>query len=133
MFYLFLFVLIVFFAIFLILKGIKKQSAPASIENLTTFLISVSKYRKKDGKLVRGDCAFAFNESLFIIRQENEQIENNVDSIYYFDIWKYKDETYFKIVMRSHLEYTFKSIYFESDKIANYLRTKGVKIEDNRE
>lgn len=136
MFYLLLFIGIIAFAIFLIIKGIKalkNQNAPVDMSNLRPFLCSVSKYRKDDGKLVRGDCTFAFEDNSFIISQGDEKIVNDIDSIYYFDIWEHKDETYFKIVMRSHTEYIFKSIRFESDKIADYLKPKGIKIEDNRE
>lgn len=136
MFYLFLFFGIVAFAIFAIKKGIeglKNQNASADIENLKPFLCSVSKLRKKDGNIKRGDCAITFEENLFFIIQGEEKIENEIESIYYFDIWEHKDETYFKICMRSHIEYIFKSIRFEADKIADFLKTKGVKIEDNRE
>ena len=136
MFYLFLFLIILIIAIFLIINGIKalkNQNAPVDISNLRPFLCSVTNYRKSDGKLVRGDCEFAFNENLFIISQNDEKIINEIDSIYYFDIWEYKDETYFKIVMRSKTEYVFKSISFEADKISDYLTIKGIKIEDNRE
>lgn len=136
MFYLLLFIGIIAFAIFLIvsgIKGIKNQNAPVDMSNLRPFLCSVSKYRKNDGKVVRGDCTFAFEDNSFIISQGDEKIVNDINSIYYFDIWEHKDETYFKIVMRSHTEYIFKSIHFESDKIADYLKPKGIKIEDNRE
>lgn len=109
-----------------------KQHAPAEIENLRPFLCSVSNLRKKDGNVVRGDCTFAFDDNLFIISQGDEKIVNEIDSIYYFDIWEHKDDTYFKIRMRSHTEYTFKSVYFEADKIGDYLKTKGIKVEDNR-
>ena len=135
MIYLLLFVGIVIFAIFLIINGIKalkNQNAPVDVSNLRPFLCSVSKYRKSDGKLVRGDCAFAFEDNLFVFYQDAEKISNEIDSIYYFDKWEHKDETYFKIVMRSHTEYIFKSIHFEADKIADYLKEKGIKIEDNR-
>ncbi len=123
-------------AVFAIKKGIdglKNQTAPADIENLKPFLCSVSKLRKKDGNIKRGDCAVVFEDDLFVISQNDEKIENEIESIYYFDIWEHKDETYFKICMRSRIEYIFKSIRFEADKIADYLKTKGVKIEDNRE
>lgn len=114
-------------------KKQNNQNEASDIENLRPFLCSVSKLRKKDGNVNRGDCAFAFNENLFVISQGDEKIENEIESIYYFDIWEYKDETYFKIRMRSATEYVFKSIRFEADKIAKYLKTKNIKIEDNRE
>ena len=115
------------------INALKIQNAPVDVSNLRPFLCSVSNLRKKDGNVVRGDCTFALEDDLFVISQDAEKIENNIESIYYFDIWDYKDETYFKIVMRSHTEYVFKSIHFEADKIADVLKTKGVKIEDNRE
>lgn len=105
---------------------------PLDIENLQPFLCSVSKYRKKDGKIERGECSIEFTDNVFQIKQNNQTIENEIDSIYYFDIWEHKDETYFKFFMRSHIEYIFKSVHFEADKISTYLKTKGVKIEDNR-
>lgn len=136
MFYLFLFIAILIFAIFAIKSGIQallNQSAPADIENLKPFLCSVSNLRKKDGNVKKGDCVISFDDVSFVISQGEEKIENDIESIYYFDIWDYKDETYFKIRMRSKTEYIFKSIHFEADKIARYLRQKGIKIEDNRE
>lgn len=102
------------------------------IKNLTPYLCSISNLRKKDGQVKKGDCIITFEDNSFIISQNEEKIINNIDSIYYLDIWDYKDDTYFKIVMSSHTEYIFKSIYFEADKISDYLKTKGVKIEDNR-
>lgn len=132
-----LFVILIFaFAIFLIIQGIKNikiNSAPADVSNLRPFICSVSNTRKKDGNIVNGDCEFVFNDNLFIIKQNNEQIENEIESIYYVDIWEYKDDTFFKIVMRSHTEYIFKSIHFEADKISEFLGKKGIKIEDNRQ
>lgn len=137
MFYLFLFIAIfiaiLIFAIKLGVQVLLNQSATSDIENLKPFLCSVSKLRKKDGNVKRGDCTITFEDNLFFIIQDEEKIENEIESIYYFDIWDYKDETYFKICMRSHIEYIFKSIRFEADKIADFLKTKGVKIEDNRE
>lgn len=136
MFYLFLFIAILIFAIFAIKSGVQallNQSAPADIENLKPFLCSVSNLRKKDGNVKKGDCVISFDDVSFVISQSEEKIENDIESIYYFDIWDYKDETYFKIRMRSKTEYIFKSIHFEADKIARYLRQKGIKIEDNRE
>lgn len=136
MFYLFLFIAILIFAIFAIKSGVQvllNQSVPADIENLKPFLCSVSNLRKKDGSVKKGDCAISFDSVSFVISQNEEKIENDIESIYYFDIWDYKDETYFKIRMHSKTEYIFKSIHFESDKIARYLRQKGIKIEDNRE
>lgn len=111
----------------------KIQNKPADIENLKPFLCSVSNLRKKDGNVKKGDCVISFDGVSFVISQSEEKIENDIESIYYFDIWDYKDETYFKIRMRSKTEYIFKSIHFEADKIARYLRQKGIKIEDNRE
>ena len=125
--------IILFFIKIIRTMSTNKQHAPAKIKNLRPFLCSVSNLRKKDGNVVRGDCMFAFDDNLFIISQSDEKIINDIDSIYYFDVWEHKDETYFKIVMRSHTEYIFKSIRFEADKIADYLKQKGIKIEDNRE
>lgn len=125
------FLLIVVVAIFFFCKSNKQETF--DLENLRPFLCSVSKYRKKDGKIERGECQIFFDENSFVIKQNDEQITNEIDSIYYFDIWEYKDETYFKIKMRSATEYIFKSIRFEYEKISKFLSSKGVKIEDNRE
>lgn len=124
----FIFILLIIFVVYAICRP-----DPIEIDNLRPFLCSASKLRKKDGNIKRGDCVIIFEDDLFFIIQNEEKIENEIKSIYYFDIWEYKNEIYFKFRMRSLTEYIFKSIHFEADKIANYLKTKGVKIEDNRE
>lgn len=89
--------------------------------------------RNKDGDVIRGKCEIEFVDDKFIIRQENEQIVNEISSVYYFGIWEYEDSTYFKIVMRSHCEYMFESQYFECEKIAKIFNEKGIRIQDDRE
>ena len=126
-----LIVIIILLAIAFVVYAVTRPE-PLDIENLQPFLCSVSKYRKKDGKIERGECSIEFADNMFQIKQDDKTIENEIDSIYYFDIWEHKNETYFKIFMRSHTEYIFKSVHFEADKISTYLKTKGVKIEDNR-
>lgn len=126
-----LIVIIILLAIAFVVYAVTRPE-PLYIENLQPFLCSVSKYRKKDGKIERGECSIEFADNMFQIKQDDKTIENEIDSIYYFDIWEHKNETYFKIFMRSHTEYIFKSVHFEADKISTYLKTKGVKIEDNR-
>ena len=61
--------------------------------------------------------------------KEEETINNNISSIYYFDIWRFKDEYYYKFVMRSHNEYMFKDIYGEVEEIKNELDYLNIKIE----
>lgn len=96
------------------------------------FFTSASKTRKGDGNIKRGNCEIEFKAGIFCIKQDEEIIENSIDSIYYFDIWDYKNDTYFKFRMNSLTEYIFKSIYFDADKISDYLKQYGIKIEDNR-
>lgn len=97
------------------------------------FFVSASKLRKTDGHIKRGNCEIEFKKDIFCIKQNDQTIENSVESIYYFDIWDYKDDTYFKIRMRSMTEYIFKSVYFDADKISDYLKPYEIKIEDNRD
>lgn len=110
---------------------VQKQIKECSL-TVTPFFISASKCRKKYGQIKRGDCIVEFDEDVFYIKQGDEIIKNNVDSIYCFDIWDYKDDTYFKIQMKSKTEYKFKSIYFDADKISEYIRKYDIEIEDNR-
>jgi hypothetical protein len=90
------------------------------------------KPRKSDGNIVKGDCVITFEDDTFIIIQGDETIQNNLSSIYYLDIWEYKNEIYYKFVMRSHNEYTLKSLYDEIEIISQQLAQRHIKIEDNR-
>ena len=105
---------------------------PLDVANLRPLVCSISKYRKKDGNVERGECSIDFSNDSFFIKQGTEQIENKIDSIYYFDIWEHQEETFFKFRMRSSAEYIFKSIHFEADKISQFLKSKNIKVEDNR-
>lgn len=104
-----------------------------SEKSFKSFFLSSDKYRKKDDTLERGECEIEFTENEFIIKQGENKIENLIDSIYFFDIWTFKDDTYFKFRMRDLNELKFRSDYFEADKISKLLETKDVKIEDNRD
>lgn len=97
-----------------------------------SYFLGVDSLRKSDGNVQRGECEIIFEDENFKIKQNEEIIENSIQSIYYFDIWEYKDDTYFKFRMRSGAEYKFCSQHFEADKIAKMLAEKGIKIEDNR-
>lgn len=96
-----------------------------------SFFLSIDKVRENDGNLKRGECEIEIFDDKFQIRQGTEIIEQDIASIYCFGIWEYKDDTYFKFRMRSLNEIKFCSQHFESSKIANILREKGVTIEDN--
>jgi len=109
-----------------------KESIDTSNIVFKSYFLSTDKIRKKDGELKRGDCKIEFIDDRFIIRQDNEKIENLIESIYYFGIWEYKDNNYFKFRMRNLNELKFCSQYFEADKIADLLRKRGIKIEDDR-
>lgn len=97
-----------------------------------SFFISSDKYRKKDDSLERGECEIEFKKDVFVIKQSENKIENEITSIYYFDIWNFKDDTYFKFKMRDLNELKFRSEYFEIDEIIKILKEKNIKIEDNR-
>lgn len=104
-----------------------------SEKSFKSYFLSSDKYRKKDDTLERGECEIKFTENEFIIKQGENKIENLIDSIYYFDIWIFKDITYFKFRMRDLNELKFRSEYFETDEIIKILEAKDIKIEDNRD
>lgn len=93
-----------------------------------SFFLSVDNIRKKDGKLKRGECEIEFFDNTFQIRQGSEIIEYNIDSIYYFDIWEFKDNTYFKFRMRSLNEIKFCSQHFEWMYISKLLKKRGITV-----
>lgn len=96
-----------------------------------SFFLSVDTVRKKDGNLKRGECEIEIFDDVFQIRQGSEILEYYIDSIYYFGIWEYKDNIYFKFRMRSLNEIKFCSQYFECGRIAAILKKKGIKIEED--
>ena len=93
---------------------------------------NMHKPRKKDGNITRGECVIEIDNEIFTIIQGDETITNNIASIYYFDIWRYKGEIYYKFYMRSHNEYMFKDIDTEVDVIADQLDYLNIEIKDNR-
>lgn len=137
--------------IFMIIEAIRNKTpiytpakitmpAPAKnntvdLTNITTYFVknNLLKPRKKDGNIIKGSCIIKFeNDKTFSIIQDEETINNNISSVYYLDIWEYKDETYYKFVMRSHNEYTLKEIDNEVEIISQQLAQNGINIEDNR-
>lgn len=107
----------------------KEEKGP---EELKPHFVKASSFRKKDGIIKAGECLLEFNEDTFLIKQDDQIVENKISSIYLLDIWEYKDDTYFKIVMRSHTEYMFVSMHFEADSVLEILSKLDVIIEDNR-
>ncbi len=104
------------------------------IFSVKSYFLSSDRYRKKDGKVERGDCEIIIKNDNFYIKQNDEIIENYLGSVYLFDIWEYKKDTYFKFQMSSGNDYKFCSQNFEADKIADYFRKNdiAIEIEDNR-
>ena len=125
-----LFVLLITF--FKAKKEEKEQRGQKPQKEIRPHFVKASSFRKKDGIIKAGECLLDFNEDNFLIKQDNQMIENKISSIYLLDIWEYKDDTYFKIVMRSHTEYMFISMNFEADSVLEILSKLDVIIEDNR-
>lgn len=113
-------------------KEEKEQRGQKLQKEIRPHFVKASSFRKKDGIIKAGECLLDFNEDNFLIKQDNQIIENKISSIYLLDIWEYKDDTYFKIVMRSHTEYMFISMNFEADSVLEILSKLDVIIEDNR-
>ena len=111
----------------------KTATPKDDIITFSTYFIknNMHKPRKKDGNIIKGDCTLEIDSTndTFTIIQGEETINNNISSIYYFDIWRFKDEYYYKFVMRSHNEYMFKDIYGEVEEIKNELDYLNIKIE----
>lgn len=100
-----------------------------------SYFLGTEYLRKKDGKVERGDCEIIIKNDNFYIKQNDEVIENYLASVYALDIWKYKDNIYFKFEMNSKkVDYKFCSQNFEIDKIADYIIKNdiAIEIEDNR-
>ena len=110
----------------------KKITADINNMELSPEFVKCSKFRKKDGIINKGACSIKFENDKFYILQDDNKIENDINSIYYLDIWDHKDDTYFKIRMRSLTEYIFKSVYFDADKMKDVAEHYQIKIEDNR-
>lgn len=110
----------------------KHNTEEKGSEELKPLFVKASSFRKKDGIIKAGECLLEFNEDTFLIKQDDQIVENKISSIYLLDIWEYKDDTYFKIVMRSHTEYMFVSMHFEADSVLEILSKLDVIIEDNR-
>ena len=114
----------------------KTATPKDDIITFSTYFIknNMHKPRKKDGNIIKGDCTLEIDSTndTFTIIQGEETINNNISSIYYFDIWRFKDEYYYKFVMRSHNEYMFKDIDTEVDVIADQLDYLNIEIKDNR-
>lgn len=100
--------------------------------NYEVYFVSCSQYRKKDGEIEKGKCLLFLNDEHFWFEQNQETIYNNIKSIYYFDIWEYKEKIYCKFCMRSFPEYIFGVTNSEASEIANFLKNNEIKIEDNR-
>lgn len=118
-----------------ITMSVLAKNNTVDLTNISTYFIknNLLKPRKTDGNITKGDCIIKFeNDKTFSIIQDEETINNNISSIYYLDIWEYKDETYYKFVMRSHNEYTLKEVNNEVEIILQQLAQNGVSIEDNR-
>lgn len=143
------FILGIFFPIFLLvtipailvfiisfsIDAIKCHTNTDKAEDLTNFksyFLGLDELRKKDGNVQRGDCEIEFKETEFLIKQNDEIIANGISSIYCYEIWEYKEDTYFKFRMRSGTEYKFCSQYFEADKILNIMQKYNISIEDDR-
>lgn len=109
-----------------------EQPEQISETEFLSYFLSSDKYRKKDDVLERGECKIKIFAGDFTINQDDKKIENLIDSIYYFGIWDFKNETYFKFRMKDLNEIKFKSINSEVEQIAALLKSKGVKIEDDR-
>lgn len=132
--------LLLFFSMALILISLlvllvslfKTKKEKKGQEELKPHFVKASSFRKKDGIINAGECLLEFNEDTFLIKQDDQIVENKISSIYLLDIWEYKDDTYFKIVMRSHTEYMFVSMHFEADSVLEILSKLDVIIEDNR-
>ncbi len=135
------------FAIWLLIFGIKAALNPKSVLkiNLQDFkidlmFISASDFRKTDDEIQRGDCKLELNPEKFFIKQNDLVIENNLDSVYRVEFWDYEGYTYFKIVMRSHIEYMFSSsmneeisIKFMILSLSKFFEHYGIKVENNSE
>lgn len=122
------------------IKTVKKESLKKDSDTSLNTVFSVKSYflgtdyfRKKDGKVERGDCEICIDRENLYIKQNNEVIENYLGSVYLFDIWEYKGDIYFKFQM-SNRDYKFRCIDSEADKIVKLIRKNdlAIEIEDNR-
>lgn len=71
------------------------------------YFVKATNYRKKDDILNKNNCILRFEDEKFFIIQDNKKIENNINSLYKFRFWEYKNHDYFAITMKSHNEYMF--------------------------
>ncbi len=127
---------IVIFIVLFTIDAIKVHSNTAGSDEINVFksyFLGLEELRKKDGNVNRGDCEIEFKDDKFYIKQDDQFITNDISSIYYFGIWEYKEDTYFKFRMRSGTEYKFCSQHFEADKIPNLMQKYNISIEDDRE
>lgn len=135
------------FAIWLLIFGIKAALNPKSALKINLqdfkidlYFIKATELRKKDDEIQKGDCKLELNPEKFYIKQNDLVIENNLDSVYRVEFWDYEGYTYFKIVMRSHIEYMFSSsmneeisIKFMILSLSKFFEHYGIKVENNSE
>lgn len=147
----FLFVVFLFaflgFTIWFLIKAIQfainpKKALKINFEDfkIDLYFIKATELRKKDDDIQRGDCKLELNPEKFYIRQNDLVIENNLASVYRVEFWDYEGYTYFKIVMRSHIEYMFSSsmneeiaIKFMILSLSKFFEHYGIKVENNSE
>ena len=90
-------------------------------------------HRDNDGNLTRGETEIIISDEFVTIKQNSELVKYGLNSIYYFGIWTYEEETYFKFRMRNLNEYKFRDDNKAVDNIIDILDDLEVKIEDDRD